>query len=120
MISTKNKIFYPFSEVLSIKHLATGELLTTVSTSKDGVTTKMVFRSRAVVVSNGGKPSIPREIFNSVPKDKLMTADYFLRREGFDSFINTLNKNTEKRKIVIVGGSHSGFSAAWLLINGPA
>lgn len=24
------------------------------------------------------------------------------------------------RKIVIIGGSHSGFSAAWMLLNGPA
>jgi predicted NAD/FAD-binding protein len=29
--------------------------------------------------------------------------------------------NREKiKKIVIVGGSHSGFSAAWILLNGPA
>lgn len=25
-----------------------------------------------------------------------------------------------KRRIVIIGGSHSGFSAAWMLLNGPA
>ena len=24
------------------------------------------------------------------------------------------------KKIVIIGGSHSGFSAAWMLLNGPA
>ena len=25
-----------------------------------------------------------------------------------------------KKKIVIIGGSHSGFSCAWMLLNGPA
>jgi hypothetical protein len=29
-------------------------------------------------------------------------------------------KNENKKKIVIIGGSHSGFSAAWVLLNGPA
>jgi hypothetical protein len=29
-------------------------------------------------------------------------------------------KETKKKRIVIIGGSHSGFSAAWLLLNGPA
>jgi hypothetical protein len=24
------------------------------------------------------------------------------------------------KKIVIIGGSHSGFSCAWMLLNGPA
>lgn len=116
----KKRIFYPFSEVVSIKHLPNGEMMTTVSTWKDGIFTKMQFRSRAVVLSNGGKPSIPREIFNGVPKDKLITADYLLRREGFENFISTLIKNPAKRKIVIIGGSHSGFSSAWMLLNGPA
>lgn len=30
-----------------------------------------------------------------------------------------INSNKYKN-IVIVGGSHSGFSAAWLMLNGPA
>ena len=29
-------------------------------------------------------------------------------------------KNLNKKKIVIIGGSHSGFSTAWILLNGPA
>lgn len=94
--------------------------MTTVVTRKDGIEVKMNFRSRSVVISNGGKPSIPREISNSVPRDRLITADAFLKKAGFENFINTLNKNTTKRKIVIVGGSHSGFSSAWVLLNGPA
>lgn len=116
----KRRVFYPNSEVISIKHLPSGEIVTTVSTRKDGIEMKMQFKSKAVVVSNGGKPSIPREIFNYVPKDKLITADYFLKKDGFEAFLQTLNKNPTKRRIVIIGGSHSGFSCAWVLLNGPA
>lgn len=29
-------------------------------------------------------------------------------------------KKKKKLKIVIIGGSHSGFSCAWILLNGPS
>ena len=29
-------------------------------------------------------------------------------------------KEQNLKKIVIIGGSHSGFSCAWMLLNGPA
>jgi len=29
-------------------------------------------------------------------------------------------KEKNLKKIVIIGGSHSGFSCAWMLLNGPA
>lgn len=29
-------------------------------------------------------------------------------------------KENQYKNIVIVGGSHSGFSCAWMLLNGPA
>jgi hypothetical protein len=31
-----------------------------------------------------------------------------------------MNKMVKPPKIVIIGASHSGFSCAWLLLNGPA
>ncbi len=35
--------------------------------------------------------------------------------------MSTLRRlRSTSRKVVIVGGSHSGFSCAWLLLNGPA
>ena len=116
----KKRVFYPFSEVISVKHLPSGEMLTTVNTKIDGIDLKLQFRSKAVVMSNGGKPSIPKEIYSGVPKEKLITADFLLRKNGYDSFMTTLTKNPKKRKIVIIGGSHSGFSSAWVLLNGPA
>lgn len=48
-----------------------------------------------------------------------MLADRFLKRQGFDQIIEKINADKIK-KVVIIGGSHSGFSAAWMLLNGPA
>ena len=64
------------------------------------------------------------EFFNWFPfmtekRDKIITSDYFLRKEGFLNVIKRI-KNENLKNIVIIGGSHSGFSSAWLLMNGPA
>ena len=49
----------------------------------------------------------------------MILSDYFLQRDGFLATINRI-KQERLRNIVIIGGSHSGFSAAWMLMNGPA
>jgi 6-phosphofructokinase len=52
-------------------------------------------------------------------KDQVLLGDDFLKREIYKATMERIN--TQKlKKIVIVGGSHSGFSAAWLMLNGPA
>ena len=43
----------------------------------------------------------------------------FLKKETFKSTIEKINEKKMKN-IVIIAGSHSGFSTAWLLLNGPA
>jgi hypothetical protein len=57
--------------------------------------------------------------FPSVPKERYVLGDHFLRRDYFKSIITRI-KEQKLKKIVIVGGSHSGFSCAWMLLNGPA
>lgn len=52
-------------------------------------------------------------------KEKVITGDTFLRKDLFKPFMNKIKENKFKN-IVIVGGSHSGFSCAWMLLNGPA
>lgn len=52
-------------------------------------------------------------------KDRIILSDQFLKRKDFREIISKINDKRIKN-IVIVGGSHSGFSAAWLLLNGPA
>lgn len=105
---------------MAIRQLTTGELITTVQGFKDGEAFRINFKSKAVVMSTGGKASIPKEISEGIPESKLILADDFLRKDGYNSFMQTLVSNPAKRKIVIIGGSHSGFSAAWVLLRGPA
>lgn len=86
---------------------------------------------------------------NNNPFFKFLHADYFLSEHGFsstldfiyNSLIDNLNKtfnkeskgmnfdvnihnitlnNIKKLKVSIIGGSHSAFSSAWILLNGPA
>lgn len=48
----------------------------------------------------------------------MLLSDYFLQRDGFLATIKRI-KQEKIKKIVIVGGSHSGFSSAHMLLNGP-
>lgn len=79
----------------------------------------MNFRSKSVVIANGAQQSIDPNlsIFFSHQTHKIVTSDAFLRKE---TFINRVSKLNAGSKIVIIGGSHSGFSCAWLLLNGSA
>ena len=76
------------------------------------------------MLSNGGSQSLHPEFFKWFPfmKDRrhdLLTSDYCLQKTGFYDLVKRI-KEFNKKKIVIIGGSHSGFSTAWLLLNGPA
>lgn len=58
----------------------------------------------------------------------MYTSDEMLREKGFKTLISDIRSlNLERNggyrdpaKIVIIGGSHSAFSIAWLLLNGPS
>jgi len=52
-------------------------------------------------------------------KDRVLLSDHLLKQKNLKDIINRINEK-KIRNIVIVGGSHSGFSAAWLLLYGPA
>jgi hypothetical protein len=52
-------------------------------------------------------------------KEQVLLGDDFLKRDIYKATMEKINTN-EYKKIVIIGGSHSGFSAAWLMLNGPA
>jgi hypothetical protein len=62
-----------------------------------------------------------------VPKGvKVYTSDEMLREKGFRMLVQEIKSVNvgrhnirEPATIVIIGGSHSAFSIAWLLINGP-
>ena len=86
--------------------------------------TTVHFRSKAIVLSNGASQNLHPEFFNWFPflsmrKNDVILSDYFLQRKGFFETMDLI-KRGNKKKIVIIGGSHSGFSSAWMLLNGPA
>jgi hypothetical protein len=59
--------------------------------------------------------------FSGLDMNRLISSDAFLRPDLFNKKCTELKNIVERpKKIVIVGGSHSGFSCAWMLINGPA
>lgn len=82
----------------------------------------VMFRSKMLVIANGGIQGLHPELFNWFPSmdpARVIASDSFLRSEGYLSCMAALKDKT-RRKIVIIGGSHSGFSCAWMLLNGPA
>jgi len=97
----------------------------TVFSTKEELIT---FRCKAVVMSQGAKPSFPAGFYSSMfpdlNREKVVLGDLFFKREVFKQRIQQLRavsaKENRKLNIVIIGGSHSGFSAAWMLMNGPA
>jgi hypothetical protein len=134
--TTKKKIFYPLHKVISVQLMSNGEILTKVkrqqleiSVSDDSEQLRILetdqvvmFRSRMVVMANGGIQGLHPEIFNWFPNlepTRVIPSDTFLRSEGYLSSIKAINEQKIK-KVVILGGSHSGFSCAWMLLNGPA
>lgn len=76
-------------------------------------------------MSNGATQSLHPDFYSlqfpflASRKQDVVLSDYFLQRKGFFETMEKL-KEKRKKKVVIIGGSHSGFSAAWLLLNGPA
>lgn len=73
-------------------------------------------------MANGGVQGLHPSFFEwfpSVEPQKVLVSDEFLRREVYCATMKQI-KQKKMKKIVIIGGSHSGFSCAWMLLNGPA
>lgn len=75
----------------------------------------IVMHSEHVAFAMGGKQDIPK-LENPAHSSKLFTSDACLREDGFALLKEHLLKAKE-HKVCVVGGSHSSFSAAWLLLN---
>jgi hypothetical protein len=74
--------------------------------------------SKHVVLCTGGHQSLPS--FSPQLKSKLVTSDYACSYEGIKEIRSRLQKNssnpTGNGRIVIIGGSHSAFSVAWVCL----
>ena len=82
-----------------------------------------MIKAKTIVLASGGKQKFTQKVTTEILKYKthseFLHSDYVLQEEGYNNLISTLNLKP-KKKVVIIGGSHSGFSCAWLLINKPA
>jgi lysine/ornithine N-monooxygenase len=104
------QIFYPGHKVLSISLLENGDILTRVE-HKFKTT---IFVSKKIVLSNGATQKLHANFHSEWFPDckKVILSNHFLTKVGY-------NENVSKhKKITIVGASHSGFSCAWLFLNG--
>ncbi len=90
----------------------------------DGCEESIELRSQHVVVATGGQQLWARTVnecvagvpLSPVYEPKIMLTGSLLSRDGphqAEQMLRSANKN----KVVIVGGSHSAFSAAWVLLN---
>ena len=139
-MSTQKKIYYPKHQALSVQLMGNGDVVTqvlkteftmTVDNSvtppvynmKEGKQSVVYFRSKAILIgagaSQGFHPAL-HEWFPDLSPDKLIASDTFLQKQGYIERIEKLRALNRRPKIVIIGGSHSGFSCAWMLLHGPA
>eukprot|EP00602_Paraphysomonas_sp_CaronLab_P005741 CAMPEP_0185032342 /NCGR_PEP_ID=MMETSP1103-20130426/20321_1 /TAXON_ID=36769 /ORGANISM="Paraphysomonas bandaiensis, Strain Caron Lab Isolate" /LENGTH=1063 /DNA_ID=CAMNT_0027568195 /DNA_START=198 /DNA_END=3389 /DNA_ORIENTATION=+ len=81
------------------------------------LSTKTMFEvhSKVVVLASGGYQALPR-LPNSLHNKKLMTSDHVCTELGINDLIHKL-RNYNRKRIVIIGGAHSAFSAAWICLN---
>ncbi len=92
--------------------------------------TRQKIKCHQLIFALGGSQRIPTWLPTSVrPQTMVIRSDHLLTQDGLDSVVFHLRsslqfpsvRNREHAPLVcIVGGSHSAFSSAWLLLNGPA
>jgi len=75
-----------------------------------------------VVLATGGRQELPK-LPNPAHNRKLLTSDFVCTQKGIDELRSRLLKagaaanKTSPGRVVIIGGSHSAFSAAWICLN---
>ncbi|KAE9236069.1 hypothetical protein PF004_g8949 [Phytophthora fragariae] len=77
----------------------------------------VILHAEHLVLAMGGIQELP-SLDNPAFHSKLFASDACLREDGFAKLKeHLLAQPTGERKVCIVGGSHSSFSVAWLLLN---
>ena len=115
----KKNIFLSRTEVVSVKILQNDDFV--INAKQNSLT--FTIKSKFVVLANGGRsyvnPKSFKEITKIIKPSDFYTSDYILQENGYSKLITNLRSKRE-RKVVIIGGAHSGFSSAWILLNGPS
>lgn len=110
------------AEVTSIKMYNNEEFGIVVN--KINSESNILIKTKSLVLATGGKQSFEHPYFSQITnlkgEDRVFHSDFILKQEGYEIITNQLiSSSKSKKKVVIIGGSHSGFSSAWILLNGP-
>ena len=115
----KKCIFLSKTEVKGIKLLKTDEFSILLSNSS----TSYNIKTKALVLATGGRQKISNkttsEIKSLIGENNFFLSDSTLQEQGYKMLINNLI-NKKRKRVIIIGGSHSGFSCAWMLLNQPS
>jgi hypothetical protein len=92
---------------------------------KNNSDSNFLIKTKSLVLATGGKQSFEHPYFSQIAnlkgEDRVFHSDFILRQEGYEKITQKLSSlSKSKKKVVIIGGSHSGFSSAWILLNGPS
>ena len=117
----KKNILLTKTEVTSIKILSTDEFA--ISAKSTNCSLSFQIKTRILIMANGGKSYINqkniKELNKIVKTSDFYTSDNVLQENGYNKLINNLNTKKDKR-VVIIGGGHSAFSSALIILNGPS
>ena len=92
-----------------------------VITTQDG--RRAVIRATSAVVALGGRPKTSWESVELAPglplakwRSKIVSSNRLLTHGGAEEVARRLARANRKPQVVILGGAHSAFSAAWMLL----
>lgn len=125
----KRRVFFAYHRAISVSQIQNqaDKYWLTVAEQIDPVTKEVIgkvqFRSNKVVLATGAYQPLPKSIIQKYqlrPETKVFTSDEVLKLDGFTKLVQLIRQKQGKCKIMILGGSHSGFSVLYLLLQGPA
>ncbi|MDZ8186152.1 MAG: hypothetical protein RMX96_15020 [Nostoc sp. ChiSLP02] len=118
--------FFPQTEARSLQVLADGTINTDAITYlTDNLIIQQKFNSQNLVLALGAKQHqqnltsdtiFANLNYSNYFLEKVLLSDFVLTQPGVDEMQKRL-RNSSSKKVVIIGGSHSAFAAAWCLLN---
>jgi hypothetical protein len=120
----RNSDFFSRTKVISAHQKKNGGYLIKAMSNRKGNDRLLCFHSDSVVLSMGGRQNnqhiaestIGQTVSLAGYRNKLMFTDDLLTPSGMATFRERI-KQSSRKKVVIIGSSHSAFSSVWLMLN---
>lgn len=91
-----------------------------VTIQLDGSDNCFCVKSKSVILATGGTQKnnlYLDKIYRMKGSAQVFLSDDVLQQTGYTDIVRAISNG--KKKVLIIGGSHSGFSCAWILLNRP-